>query len=141
MTITNAGDEAAVPQIGFIKLTVADLERSRAFYDDAFGMNAGEPIVQRDLVEQVIKSPNNPFAVTLLQYHDRRPIAASEGAAAFCVGFYVDDMDEALARAQGAGAKLLRGPFWFGETVSYAFLEDPDGHVIELIYRGGESRP
>jgi predicted enzyme related to lactoylglutathione lyase len=133
-------EENPVPQIGFIKLTVADLDRSRTFYNDAFGMTAGDPIVQRDLVEQVIKSPDNPFAVTLLQYHDRRPIVTSEGAAAFCVGFYVDDMDAALEQAQGAGAMLLRGPFRFGEAVSYAFLEDPDGHVIEVIYRGGESQ-
>ncbi len=137
MTTTQAGEESSVPQIGFMKLTVGDLDRSRAFYEDAFGMTAGEPIVQRDLVEQVLKSPGNPFAVTLLQYLDARPIAASEGAAAFCVGFYVDDMEAALARAQSAGATLLRGPFWFGETVSYAFLEDPDRHVIEVIYRGG----
>lgn len=126
------------PQIGFFKLTVPDLDKSRAFYEAAFGMTAGAPIVQRDLTEQVMKSPGNPFAVTLLQYADRRSIETadgSSGAAPFYVGFYVKDMPASIARAEAAGAMLLRGPDNFGQ-VSFAFLKSPDGHMIELIDRG-----
>jgi catechol 2,3-dioxygenase-like lactoylglutathione lyase family enzyme len=120
------------PQIGFFKLTVRDLEAARDFYCTAFGMTAGEPIVQRDLTELVLKSPGNPFALTLLHYADGResPIGSGYGP----VGFYVVGIDQAIARAEAAGAKLLRGPLNFG-TVSYAFLESPERHVIELIER------
>ncbi len=120
------------PQIGFFKLTVRNLEAARDFYVTAFGMMAGPPIVQRDLTEMVLKSPGNPFALTLLSYAEERevPIGSSYGP----VGFCVVGMDQAIARAEAAGAKLLRGPLSFG-TVSYAFLESPDRHVIELIER------
>ncbi|MBV1918074.1 MAG: VOC family protein [Sphingomonadaceae bacterium] len=129
---------ATEPQISFLKLTVADLEASQAFYENAFGMIAGTPIAQGKLTELVMKSPDNPFALTLLQYAKARPVesvSASNSAAAFYIGFYVTDMVAGIARAQAAGAKLLRGPDYF-EQVSYAFLETPDGHVIELIDRG-----
>lgn len=120
------------PQIGFFKLTVGDLEAARDFYCTAFEMIAGEPIVQRELTELVLKSPGNPFALTLLQYADGRvsPMGSGYGP----VGFYVVGMDQAIARAEAAGAKLLRGPLRFG-TVSYTFLESPERHVIELIER------
>lgn len=131
---------ADTPQIGFFKLTVSDLDKSRAFYEAAFGMTAGSPIVQRDLSEQVMKSPENSFAVTLLQYADGRAIETADGsvgAPPFYVGFYVRDMPASIARAEAAGAKLLRGPDYFGQ-VSFAFLKSPDGHVIELIDRGDD---
>lgn len=120
------------PQIGFFKLTVRDLEAARDFYIEAFGMTAGEPIVQRDLTEIVLKSPGNPFALTLLSYADKRDSTTGNGYGP--VGFYVVGMDKAIARAEAAGAKLLRGPLNFG-PVSYAFLESPERHVIELIQR------
>ncbi len=118
------------PQIGFFKLTVRDLEAARDFYRTAFGMIAADPIVQRDLTELVLKSPGNPFALTLLQYADGRdsPVGSGYGP----VGFYVVGMDHAIARAEAAGAKLLRSPLSFG-PFCYAFLESPDRHVIELI--------
>ena len=121
-----------VPQIGFFKLTVRDLESARDFYTAAFGMVAGEPIVQPGLVELVLKSPGNSFALTLLQYVDARPAVIGTGYGP--VGFYVAGIEDAIARAEMAGAKLLRGPLTFG-PVSYAFLESPDGHVIEIIKR------
>lgn len=125
------------PQIGFLKIAVADLDRSRTFYEAGFGMSAGAPIVQTGVTEQVLKSPDNAFAMTLVNHTDGRAIDAggSTGAVPFYVGFYVRGMEQAIARAQAAGARLLRGPERFGE-VSFAFLEDPDGHVIELIDRG-----
>lgn len=120
------------PQIGFFKLTVRDLEAARDFYITAFSMTAGEPIVQRDLTEIVLKSPGNPFALTLLSYADGRQATIGNGYGP--VGFYVVGMDQAIARAEAAGAKLMRGPLSFG-PVSYAFLESPERHVIELIER------
>jgi catechol 2,3-dioxygenase-like lactoylglutathione lyase family enzyme len=129
-TVPQPGEDT--PQIGFFKLTVRDLDAAREFYCAAFGMIAGDPIVQRDLTEIVLKSPGNPFALTLLAYADGRalPIGSAYGP----VGFYVVGMEQAIARAEAAGARLLRGPLSFG-TVSYAFLESPERHVIELIKR------
>jgi predicted enzyme related to lactoylglutathione lyase len=51
------------------------------------------------------------------------------------VTFYVEtsDLDDALARAQKLGGKVVMPPRQFPEGPAVAVFEDPEGHVVGLV--------
>jgi hypothetical protein len=51
------------------------------------------------------------------------------------VTFYVavDDLDEALARAEKLGGQRLVEPQPIGEDMAFAMFADPDGNVVGLV--------
>ena len=118
-------------QLGSFKITVADASATQRYYEQAFGMEAGDPIVGPGFREIVMKSPGGDFAFVLYE-KDGLEIVRGNSYGPIC--FYVADIDAALARAEVAGGKST-GPVQSFGPVKYVFLESPDGPVIELIKR------
>lgn len=122
-----------------VNIDVPSIEQAVAFYTQAFGLAVG-----RRLGRQMVELVGWPTPVWLLQK------AAGTVAAADCRRSYerhwtpvhldiiVDDMDSALARAIGEGARVeheVRIKIW-GKI---AGLADPFGHglcLIEFLNRG-----
>lgn len=119
----------AASRLGFFKITVDDAVATQRFYEEAFGMVASEPIVAPGFREHVLKTPDEACGLILYQ---KDGLTITRGNSYGPIGFYVPEMNAALARAEAAGAKRQGGPQRFGE-VCYVFLEAPDGHIIELI--------
>ncbi len=113
-----------------IHLVVRDLERSLRFYAGVFGMRerfrAGPKMV-------FLNTPGSGDLVTLNEDPAEAARAGTSGGIAH-FGFRLSDtgdMDAAIAEVEGAGGKLIRrGEHGPGEP--YAYIEDPDGYVIEL---------
>jgi catechol 2,3-dioxygenase-like lactoylglutathione lyase family enzyme len=120
---------SAASRLGFFKITVADATATQHFYEQAFGMVANEPIVAPGFREHVLKTPDAACGLILYQ---KDGLEITRGNSYGPIGFYVPEMEAALARAEAAGAKRQGEPQRFG-TVCYVFLETPDGHIIELI--------
>ena len=105
-----------------VYIMTPDLEGLRRFYEAGLGARAGE------------RSGNwVPFelAGATFALHAAQP-DGEEGLQQVSYGFGVGDVDAALARFEGAGAKVLRGV----ADESYgrkATLEDPDGRVFEIV--------
>ncbi|MCB2046782.1 MAG: VOC family protein [Novosphingobium sp.] len=121
----------AASRLGAFKITVADANASQRFYEAAFGMVAGEPIVADGFREHILKTPGQEFALVLYQ-KDGLEVVRGNSYGPIC--FYVSDIDAALSRAEAAGGKST-GPVQSFGPVKYVFLETPDGHVVELIER------
>lgn len=119
----------AASRLGFFKITVDDAIASQRFYEEAFGMVAGEPIVAPGFREHVLKTPDEACGMILYQ---KDGLEITRGNSYGPIGFYVPDITAAVARAEAAGAKPQGEPQRFGE-VCYVFLETPDGHIVELI--------
>jgi len=119
-------------------LVVADLDRSRRFYDQALGL------------EEVPRPPSFTFAgawfrfgedeIHLLAEADTtgRAGAPDPGpSAAFGLSshlaFEVDDLDSGCARLEANGVALIGGPMPRGDGVVQVFFRDPDGYVLELF--------
>jgi lactoylglutathione lyase len=107
-----------------INLNVSDIERSVRFYRRAFGLvedfRAGPQMV-------FLRPAGGDDVITL---HQHEPVGP-QGVAHF--GFQIDDgtLDDAVAAVVKAGGKFLsQGAHAPG--VLYAYVEDPDGYVIEL---------
>lgn len=113
-----------------IHLIVRDLERSLAFYQNVFGLEERF----RDGPNMVfLNTPGSRDLITLNENPSEAHQAGVTGGLAH-FGFRLDnpaDIDAAIQEVQNAGGKLVnRGEHQPG--VPYAYVEDPDGYIIEL---------
>ena len=113
-----------------IHLVVGDLERSLRFYKNVFGMEerfrSGPKMV-------FLNTPGSADLITLNEDPAEAKLAGVNGGVAH-FGFRLSassDLDGAISEVEAAGGKLVRR----GEHapgVAFAYVEDPDGYVIEL---------
>ncbi len=112
-----------------IHLVVRDLQRSLRFYQGVFGMEerfrAGPKMV-------FLNTPGSEDLITLNEDPAEARLAGVNGGVAH-FGFCLADsakLDAAIAEVETGGGKLIRR----GEHapgVSFAYVEDPDGYVLE----------
>lgn len=119
-------------RITLVTLGVADLARSRAFYE-ALGWEAGggdEAAVFFDMEGMKLGLYRRDMLAGDL---DREPEALGTGAMTLAQNFPTEaEVDAAYERAVEAGASVCKRPeavFWGGYSGTYA---DPDGHVWEV---------
>lgn len=128
--------------LSVITLGVDDLERAVAFYRDGLGLPT-EGIVGRQYENGAVAFFDLQAGLKLALW-PRRSLAADAGlplgtrsptemSLAHNVASPAE-VDALLARAEAAGAAVLKRPgpaFWGGHT---ALFQDPDGHLWELAY-------
>jgi catechol 2,3-dioxygenase-like lactoylglutathione lyase family enzyme len=112
--------------LNHINLTVKNLKRSVIFYQKAFGLKV-KFTAGRGLV--FMGSPGARDVVTLCKAQKNDDIG-NGGVSHF--GFEMNGpIEKCIAQVERAGGKLLdRGEHAPG--IPYAYVEDPDGYVIEL---------
>ncbi|MEZ5141462.1 MAG: VOC family protein [Acidimicrobiales bacterium] len=123
-----------VKELGHLVLYVRDLERSRAFYRDVLGW--------KEVVGGVPGMPAAGFSsgrthheLLLIEVgEDAQPIPRGRRVGMYHFGLKVGDSDdelrEALARVQAAGATIVGAS---DHTVTHSlYILDPDGNEIEL---------
>ena len=113
-----------------IHLVVRDLRRSLRFYKDVFGMEERF----RDGPKMVfLNTPGSQDLITLNEDPAEVDLAGVNGGVAH-FGFRLSDtaeIDAAIVEIEAAGGRLIqRGEHAPG--VTFAYVEDPDGYVIEL---------
>jgi catechol 2,3-dioxygenase-like lactoylglutathione lyase family enzyme len=118
--------------IGAITLFTEDLERSKSFYQDVFGL----PVHYEDEDSAVFKLDNT--VINLLKIPAARDligpgiVADREAGARFQFTIGVDDVDAIGQELVRRGVKLLNGPMnrpWGVRTASFT---DPGGHIWEI---------
>ncbi len=113
-----------------IHLLVRDIVRSVRFYQSVFGMTErfreGPKMV-------FLNTPGSEDLITLREDPGEARLAGVNGGVSH-FGFRLAnacDLDAAIAEVEAAGGRLVRR----GEHapgVPFAYVEDPDGYVIEL---------
>ncbi len=118
--------------LDYVVLIVEDLDRALRFYTDALGLALGHR--SGDYAQLAT-------GATRLAFYTREAMAKTLGiklnkpgrdANAFEIGFKVADVDAAFAELVERGASPVTAPttrFWRQRT---AYVQDPDGHLIEL---------
>jgi catechol 2,3-dioxygenase-like lactoylglutathione lyase family enzyme len=148
-----AAPAGLVTGIGNFGHTVANLERSVAFYHDVLGLElarppaafAANPAISRmtDTVGgesriAVLKVPGSTWGIELIDYKDverqpAHPRFQDPGAAN--LSLRVRDLGSLMARIKAAGAHVLTlggEPVSRGGTARVIFVQDPDGFVVEI---------
>ena len=119
-------------RITLVTLGVADLDRSRAFYE-ALGWEV-EKAMEETVFFDIGGARFGLYRREMLARDlDREPGDLGVGAMTLAQNFPTEaEVDAAYERALGAGATVCRRPetvFWGGYSGTYA---DPDGHVWEV---------
>ena len=118
--------------VDFITLFVDDLDRSKTFYREVFGL----PVIFEDENSAVFRFANT--GINLLRSEAAedliRPgaVARQDAGARLVFTIDVDDVDEVCAELAEHGVELLNGPVnrpWGRRTASFT---DPGGHIWEI---------
>ena len=128
---------APEPQVAIVIFAVADLARSRAFYERAFGWRAG--VVTPSYVELATGSTSvGLYARSGFAQNTGQPAQAAPSIGTTSAELYVhvDDARAAADRVLAAGGRPLddvrRRPW--GDVAAY--FADPDGNVVAVAQRG-----
>jgi catechol 2,3-dioxygenase-like lactoylglutathione lyase family enzyme len=133
--------------IHHVGVSVANLGRSAAFYEAAFGLQevarfelrdspAGRAMLQLPSISgtaAMLRGPN--MIVEAFEFGEAQPATTDRpvnqpGITHFCI--QTSSMAEAVARMQRAGGRFPAEPTDLGADILYAYPRDPDRNVIEL---------
>jgi catechol 2,3-dioxygenase-like lactoylglutathione lyase family enzyme len=122
----------SLKSVGAITVFVEDPKRSKAFYEQVFGV----PVVFEDESSAAFKFENTivnllatPAAHELIE---PATVGGPEAGARFQFTIWVEDANAAIEQLRERGVELLNGPIdreWGMRTAAFA---DPDGHVWEV---------
>lgn len=144
-----APDALGAIAVDHVALTVADVDRSAAFYGllgfapgrryqvagEATAEGTGCPGADLDIL--LLDHATGGPRLELIRYRNRpagRAAQVSEvGAAHVCLA--VADVHAAVAILAEAGVELVSLPHRDGDVV-WVYLRDPDGNAVELLERG-----
>lgn len=121
-----------------VSIRTNDIERSIKFYERHFGMRLASrrEIPENNAELAFLESEGVPFKLELTWYRGQRRFeqAEYENRTFDHIAFTVNGLDEMVERMRGEGVVVTDEPFTSGVTgARYAFVEDPDGTLIELI--------
>jgi catechol 2,3-dioxygenase-like lactoylglutathione lyase family enzyme len=115
-----------------ITLFVEDLDGSKRFYQDVFGL----PVFFEDANSAVFKFGNT--LINLLKIPAAREliepgaVASPDAGSRFQFTIPVDDVDAACADLIARGVELLNGPMNRAWGIRTASFTDPGGHIWEI---------
>ncbi len=120
-----------------VSVRASDMDRSIAFYEEILGMEIvrRSPIPENRAEVAFLKDPGGEFALELTHYDDQLRFQQAEYMERTFdhLAFRVDDLRRVVERVKEAGHKVTDEPFELSPGHWLAFIEDPDGTLIELI--------
>ena len=124
--------------LGHLSLGVADIQRSRTFYDAIFGAIGVVPVWQSEgAVGYGFPGGGDKLALFEAKSHKGR-LAAGPG---FHLAFDAPSQEavhQFFAAAMASGGRSVGAPGPrpdYGETYYAAFVIDPDGHKLEIVHQ------
>lgn len=124
----------------YVSIRTSDIERSIRFYESYFGMKL---VTRREIKSNnaeiaFLESQATSFKLELTWYKGQKRFeqAEYEDRVFDHIAFTIEDMDGTIERMRSSSVKITDEPFTLGTSGSrIAFIEDPDGTLIELIER------
>ncbi|MEX0172169.1 VOC family protein [Streptomyces sp. LMG1-1-1.1] len=117
-----------------IRLLVSDFPTVYRFYRDTLGL---KPQFEAETGPYAKLSPDSGHAAIALQ--DRSHMAdvlerlgANPAGHRSLIALRVDDLDATHTELTSRGAVFVRDPIPMGDRMRVAYLEDPEGNLIEL---------
>jgi lactoylglutathione lyase len=123
-------------------IRVLDLDKSLAFYRDAFDMTASHTLDFPDFTLVYLRNDEDDAEIELT-YNKGRTEPYTHGTGYGHVAVVVEDLDARHAAITAAGhAPLPIKEFKRGDELlaRFFFVQDPDGYKIEVLQRHGHYR-
>ncbi|MBN2540586.1 MAG: VOC family protein [Bacilli bacterium] len=112
----------------WVTIPVNDLEESLDFYHVLLGL----PIVSR-MDKGAILAFLGELGEPKIELLQREKSTNTKSTSPITVGIEVDSLTDALEHLNKNGVALLRGPFSPNPHIIFAFVEDPDGYLVQLV--------
>jgi catechol 2,3-dioxygenase-like lactoylglutathione lyase family enzyme len=123
-----------VTTISTVTLFVEDLDGTKRFYEDVFGL----PVKFEDAESAVFdfgRTQINLLKVTAApELIEPASVGGPDAGARFQFTITVDDVDRTCDLLRGRGVKLLNGPIDRPWGVRTAAFRDPAGHIWEIAH-------
>jgi len=121
-----------------VSIRTSNMERSIKFYESYFGLKlvTRKEISATNAEIAFLEDEGTNFKLELTWYKSQEKFeqAEYENRVFDHLAFTVDDMDSIIERMRFTGITITDEPFVLGATGSrIAFIEDPDGVLVELI--------
>jgi lactoylglutathione lyase len=124
--------------LAHVSVRTSDMDRSVKFYETHFGMKLAS---RRDIPHNnaeiaFLESPGTDLKLELTRYKSQRDFvqAPYEHRTFDHLAFTVCDCAALVERLRAGGFTISDEPFMLGAS-KIAFVEDPDGTLIEIIER------
>jgi lactoylglutathione lyase len=123
-----------------VSIRTSNIEHSINFYETYFGMKlmTRKEIPATNAAIAFLESEGTNFKLELTWYKSQERFEQAEykNRVFDHLAFVTDDMDSIIEKMRADGVTITDEPFVLGATGSrIAFVEDPDGILIELIER------
>ena len=123
--------------LAMTKLIVADVEKAKAFYEavcDVREVRRIQGAVGGKAITELIMEAETPGGATLVLFHEHDTPAPKPGSCVLV--FETDDVDAFVDRAVAAGGSVQQPVTNLPDFgLSYAFVKDPEGHILEPLCR------
>lgn len=124
--------DVSLTSVGAITLFVEDPKRSKAFYEDVFGLSTiyeDESAAAFGFENMIVNLLARSAADDLVA---PGTVAGGEVGSRFQLTVWVDDADAVCSYLATRGVELLNGPMNREWGMRTACFMDPDGHVWEI---------
>lgn len=123
-------------------IRVLDEQRSREFYEKAFGLQVAERLAFDSFTLVYLSNGDSEFELELTINHERtEPYAIGDGYGHLALS--VNDLKAEHARFESLGLSptpLKELSLGGKPPAQFFFVQDPDGYKIEVLQRGGRYR-
>ena len=120
-----------------VSVRASEMDRSIAFYRDLLGMELERRrAIPKNRAEiAFLKDPGGEFSLELTHYDDQVEFQQADYMKRTFdhLAFKVGDLRDLVARVKEAGYTVTDEPFELSPGHWLAFIEDPDGTLIEMI--------
>ncbi len=120
-----------------VSIRTSDMDRSISFYSDMLGMELQRRrAIPRNRAEiAFLKDPDGEFSLELTHYDDQKEFLQADYMKRTFdhLAFRLDNLKDLVERIREAGYTVTDEPFELDPGHWLAFVEDPDGTLIELI--------
>lgn len=122
-----------------VSVRTSNMERSVKFYTELLGMEfvRSKEIPKRNAEIAFLKSDNgNLLEISWYKDQEDFEVPEYEKTVFDHIAFAIDDMDSTIEECRQRGVTITDEPFYLEPGGSrLAFIEDPDGTLIELLER------
>ena len=123
-----------------LALKVTDLARSRAFYEQLFGMNV---LWQPDAENVYLSSGSDNLALHQISVSELMGYQNQHGQFLDHFGVVMETreaVDRLFTTAQESGVKIVHRPKQHRDGSYSFYLADPDGNVVQVLYEPNISK-
>jgi glyoxylase I family protein len=145
------GAAAAIDSLDHVAITVADMDRSLAFYAGLLGCEVLGQLLLDGGTFKLVYLRKGRALIELFAHRTETADAGSTGAPAVArapdrfgfehLAFHSDDVDGVAAALAAAGVPFSVTPKDAAGNVRLAFIHDPDGNTMEVVSNLPEMEP